>query len=241
MVEHEAMSERKLSVRARRAVALAAALAVTAATAPAHAARGEAPLPADAKAKTGGGPAQPPAGPNDHAPQLTPCALSDIGLSAGVCHGWVQGNFNNGDPASRAYVASVLNTLTGGNAFSGPSLTWSEDKAGPQGAPAIDFNATLYGRTILAVHVGAATGQANAVGYQSTAWYVFDAGATGIDVLAFNRPGFSNARLFSTGEPPGACLVCNAVPEPSTWAMMIIGFGAVGHVIRRRRWSHRLA
>ena len=26
-----------------------------------------------------------------------------------------------------------------------------------------------------------------------------------------------------------------AVPEPATWAMMIIGFGAVGSMIRRRR------
>jgi hypothetical protein len=26
-----------------------------------------------------------------------------------------------------------------------------------------------------------------------------------------------------------------AVPEPATWAMMIIGFGAAGSMIRRRR------
>lgn len=26
-----------------------------------------------------------------------------------------------------------------------------------------------------------------------------------------------------------------AIPEPATWAMMILGFGAIGHVIRRRR------
>ena len=29
--------------------------------------------------------------------------------------------------------------------------------------------------------------------------------------------------------------VCGAVPEPATWAMMILGFGALGSVARRRR------
>jgi hypothetical protein len=27
----------------------------------------------------------------------------------------------------------------------------------------------------------------------------------------------------------------NAVPEPATWAMMIMGFGGIGAVVRRRR------
>ena len=30
-------------------------------------------------------------------------------------------------------------------------------------------------------------------------------------------------------------LAINAVPEPATWAMMLLGFGAVGFAMRRRR------
>lgn len=30
-------------------------------------------------------------------------------------------------------------------------------------------------------------------------------------------------------------VVPGAVPEPATWAMMIVGFGMVGGVLRRRR------
>jgi hypothetical protein len=38
----------------------------------------------------------------------------------------------------------------------------------------------------------------------------------------------------------GANFIVNtdaAVPEPSSWAMMILGFGAAGAVLRRRRWA----
>lgn len=40
-----------------------------------------------------------------------------------------------------------------------------------------------------------------------------------------------------TGLPPMAVLdnVSIAVPEPATWAMMILGFGAIGFAMRRRR------
>ena len=31
-----------------------------------------------------------------------------------------------------------------------------------------------------------------------------------------------------------------AVPEPATWAMMLIGFGAIGHAMRRRRQSYSM-
>jgi hypothetical protein len=33
-------------------------------------------------------------------------------------------------------------------------------------------------------------------------------------------------------------VVLNAVPEPATWAMMLVGFGMVGHSMRRRKASY---
>ena len=33
----------------------------------------------------------------------------------------------------------------------------------------------------------------------------------------------------------------SAVPEPASWAMMLLGFGAIGYSMRRRRISVRLA
>ena len=46
--------------------------------------------------------------------------------------------------------------------------------------------------------------------------------------------GFGGIRLTYDYTPVAA-----AVPEPATWAMMLLGFAAVGYSIRRRRWLQR--
>ena len=48
-----------------------------------------------------------------------------------------------------------------------------------------------------------------------------------------NIPGLSHLVFFGTRTP--------VVPEPSAWALMILGFGAVGAAMRRRRTSVRFA
>jgi len=46
--------------------------------------------------------------------------------------------------------------------------------------------------------------------------------------LLFDATGFKEERQFAFG-------VAFAVPEPSTWAMMILGFAAVGFVAYRQK------
>ena len=43
--------------------------------------------------------------------------------------------------------------------------------------------------------------------------------------LYFNNPGISHVDLFDSG----------SVPEPATWALMLLGFSGIGMAIRRRR------
>ena len=62
------------------------------------------------------------------------------------------------------------------------------------------------------------------VGFAGTA-YSIDFGGTA------NQTGFDNI-TFGSVTPGG-------VPEPSTWAMMLLGFGAVGFAMRRRRTASR--
>lgn len=50
--------------------------------------------------------------------------------------------------------------------------------------------------------------------------------------------GSSGGRTFLGASGVGLGTV-SAVPEPSVWAMLIVGFGLVGQAIRRRRWTGR--
>jgi PEP-CTERM motif len=45
--------------------------------------------------------------------------------------------------------------------------------------------------------------------------------------LYFQNSGISHVDLFDTGGP--------SVPEPATWALMLLGFGGIGLALRRRR------
>lgn len=178
--------------------------------------------------------AKPVAAAQDLTPGSTACALGDISPVATACRGFYAGNLNGGSSAMRRDSAQALTALTGAS-YTGATLTWLEDVDISRGG-VVDFDTPLFGATVVSFHVGAARGQSTGVGYQATAFYMFDAGSLlgGLDTITFNRAGLSNARLYSTGSP-------GAVPEPATWAMMIGGFGAVGGGMRRTRRAERSA
>lgn len=89
----------------------------------------------------------------------------------------------------------------------------------------IDFGQTLFGITIIGAHFGNVAGPAGNV----SVFWLFDFGTEGADFVTLdNVQGFSNAVLYTTGGTP-------PVPEPATWAMMLLGFGAAGTAMRRSR------
>jgi hypothetical protein len=69
------------------------------------------------------------------------------------------------------------------------------------------------------------------------------AGGIDLDLYFPNNPGFSHITFFDrlpgggTGNNGGTG---GAVPEPSTWAMMLLGFGGMGVAMRRRRRNSTL-
>lgn len=101
-----------------------------------------------------------------------------------------------------------------------PTKDWvSGDGNDPDGT--ITFINELFGNQIISAHFGGAGG----AGGDATLLYLFNFGTDGAITANLGLQGFSNAVVIT---PPGA------IPEPGTWAMMLLGFGAIGFAMRRR-------
>lgn len=156
------------------------------------------------------------------------CARTDVSPAASSCAGWFDGNLDQGSPTSD--TAAALNQLLGVTTFTAGNVTVLKDLQNLTGNT-VDFGVPMYGETVVSFHVGAAKGAPDGVGFNSTAFFEFDAGELkgGLQSIDFERAGLSNAELYSTGtyQPP-------SVPEPATWAMLILGVGMIGFAARRR-------
>ena len=161
-----------------------------------------------------------------------PTAPCDLGLTtpdATACSGYYSGNLINGSPTDLQNQADAIALLPGDYTFD--TSTWANVEAtkvltltGPD-SNQIDFGTTLFGQTIVGAHFGNVAGPAGNV----SVFWLFDFGTEGASSITLDdTQGFSNAALYTTGSAP-------AVPEPATWAMMLMGFGAAGYAMRKRR------
>ena len=144
---------------------------------------------------------------------------------ATACAGAYAGNLLNSNSIGDINLA--LDALVGGNYA--PDVTWSTldpTKAlftgnGNDPTGTITF-AALTGDVILGVHFGnAGTGLGD-----RTIFYRFNF-TSPTTSIALNTQGFSDAILIRVAP----------VPEPATWAMMLVGFGAIGFALRRRQYN----
>jgi len=110
-------------------------------------------------------------------------------------------------------TGTVLGSLS--NLSGTPGSTYTYDFAPLQ----------LSGYTIFAAHFGNFP-DSNAPNV--TAFWLLNLGNNTTSTVTINDgKGVSNAQILGTGTP--------AVPEPATWAMMLLGFGGIGLTMRRNR------
>lgn len=155
------------------------------------------------------------------------CSASDPEPDAEFCVA-VSGNANSGNPAGTAAELNAmlddLGTLAGTDfgdvdwAVTGLTKGFFEIDG-----EVLSFEEMLFGEQIISIHFGGGAGGGE------TVMYLFDFGLDGALSVDLNQGGFSNAVIIT---PPGGT---PPVPEPATWAMMLLGFGATGFAMRRRR------
>ncbi|MCH4152539.1 MAG: PEPxxWA-CTERM sorting domain-containing protein [Sphingobium sp.] len=187
------------------------------------------------------------------------CAASDISATPALtnvsCSGFYDGNLlKQGNSTDVSNLVGILNGLTSSTTYSAATFQFGSFKTiSPlNGATTIDFtqspfNTKLYGMTLIGVHYGAGQGSPGygkgpmtpgrnpkPTNVDTSAFYYFDAGKTGLDKIGLNWSASSNLTLFSTG-------VAGGVPEPATWALMILGFGGIGTAMRRSKAKVRVS
>lgn len=182
-------------------------------------------------------------------PATDPCSSGFV-VGAIACQGYYGSNLLTGGQGSATTAAELtyINLLLNGTAstsdttptnntggysppYSIPDSTVLAALTDLNGSSTMNFGITLSGLTILGAHFGNnIESDANNV----TAFWLVDLGNTSTTTLNFvNGQGSSNAQIFGTGG--------THLPEPSTWAMMLFGFGAIGVSMRRSRRKNTLA
>jgi hypothetical protein len=174
-------------------------------------------------------------------PATNPCSIAYVPGSI-ACVGYFTGNFFQGGagsattPEASAAIAQLLGgpAATDSNSSYTPPYSLDYDTilaAIPNqtdGDASFDYGSIdLTGLTIFGAHFGNNTDGGDASNI-SAVWLIDLGSTTTHTITLLNGQGVSNAQIFATGQTPG-------VPEPSTWAMMLMGFGATGFAVRRSR------
>jgi len=181
-------------------------------------------------------------------PSTDPCSYGVV-TGAIACVGYYGNNLLTGSTGSSTaslttYIDQLLNgpatdpvgPYPAANGYNPPYTILSgtgtvlgslSNLSGTPGSPyTYDFAALqLSGYTIFAAHFGNFPDSNTP---NVTAFWLLNLGSGTTSSITINDgKGVSNAQILGTGTP--------AVPEPTTWAMMLLGFGGIGLTMRRKR------
>lgn len=201
--------------------------------------------------------AKPPVTPPPPPTNLGGCQNQQVITSTAIvaCNGYYDGQIlDNGggnkvddllgqELAIKALTGSTTTpTINFGSLIPG-TLGPADPKTGAQQLSFLGTNKTpitLFGDVIIGMHFGnitdpvlnpKQTGAGNV-----TIFYEFDLTKPTTFITLDNPQGWSGAYLYTNGSPPPP-----SVPEPATWAMMLVGFAGAGAALRRRRHQKALS
>jgi hypothetical protein len=179
-------------------------------------------------------------------PVVDPCTAGFV-TGAIACQGYYGSNLITGTTgsATTADELAAINLLLNGTASTADTLPTNNTGAYNPPYTGLDYDTVLgaltdlngtatlnfgslnlSGLVILGAHFG---NNIDSDVNNVTAFWLIDLGSTTTNTLTLaDGQGSSNAQIFATDPPPG-------VPEPATWAMMLMGFGAAGVAVRRSR------
>ena len=143
-----------------------------------------------------------------------------------------------------ASPAQAVETLT----ITGASGTFGNDQVTPQGAFTNTFtfgmqpgfslaNATISTSAAGSNNIDFTSVLLNNVAFSLTPQGTFEFGSVGPVAIAGTNTLVVNGNNTGDGAFSGTLTFAatSAVPEPATWGMMLLGFGAVGFSVRRKR------
>jgi len=156
------------------------------------------------------------------APTAVGCASGPLAPPADKCAGYYDNNqFSMANVGAQQSAIDLLlgagNYTVDWNALTGAGLVVS----GSDLTALNNLLANAGGQVVLGLHWGNVPGSAGNV----SAFYLWD-NATAGSIRLTDTQGYSNAVLYRS---------THAVPEASTWAMMLLGFGAIGMASCHRR------
>ena len=157
------------------------------------------------------------------APTSVGCASGPLAPPADKCAGYYDDN--QFSMANVGAQQNAINLLLGAGTY---TVDWNalvdagKVVSGSDLTALNNLLATAGGQVVLGLHWGNVPGAAGNV----SAFYLWD-NATAGSIRLTDTQGYSNAVLYRATTPP--------VPEPATWAMMLVGFGGIGMALRRRR------
>jgi len=148
---------------------------------------------------------------------------------ATTCAGYYSGNSFNNSPASVTEQQSAINLLVSGYVVNYNQLVSNGQVFSTSTDPNAYANfqaalANLSGNVILGIHWGNVPDRPDVYGNVS-GFYLFN-NATAGSISLTTSAGFSDGVIYRATP---------AVPEPATWALMLMGFGGMGVAMRRSR------